>query len=69
MNKERSDNIKTPVTGQSILMESMIHLNFWILAFVLFIVSRSFLSPAFSSMKNLSESSIAPIVLAVDFKA
>ena len=41
VNKERSDNIKTPVTGQSILMESMMHLNFWILAFVLFIVSRS----------------------------
>ena len=39
--KDRSDNKRAAVTGQSVLMESMMHLNFWILAFVLLVISRS----------------------------
>lgn len=39
--KDRSDNKRAVVTGQSVLMESMMHLNFWILAFVLLVISRS----------------------------
>ncbi len=41
INREQSDNSRPPVTGQSILMESMMHLNFWILAFVLVVISRA----------------------------
>ena len=39
--KKKSDNKRAAVTGQSVLMESMMHLNFWILVFVLLIISRS----------------------------
>ncbi len=35
---EKSDNSRTALSGQSVLMESMMHLNFWILAFVLLII-------------------------------